>query len=333
MKNLFSTFVCCLMAIISCQAESRTGTSAASADADDYAALYGAEATDHDTHQSSTATYTTAADTSRVEYVNLHSDILNADREYTIYLPAGYQADTTRHYPVLYLLHGMLDDNRCWVVRAKLKQVADELIANGRAAPMVIVTPLAGGEANKDWNGYFNMPGWAYEDFFFKEFVPLIEHRYRIIGDRAHRAVAGLSMGGGAATSYAQRYPHLFSACYAMSALMDKARLPGQQAGPQSKVGLFTASVERLCTSRFVEQASDDVRQQLRNVRWYVDCGDHDFLLATNKAFVNAMQQANIPLTVKYRPGQHSWKYWHSGLYLCLPFVSETWLHEQDANE
>ncbi|MBP3228237.1 MAG: esterase family protein [Bacteroidaceae bacterium] len=276
---------------------------------------------------------TTAADTSQVHYVTIHSDILNADREYTVYLPAGFDADTTRRYPILYLLHGMLDDNRCWVVRGGLKQVADELIASGKAAPMVIVTPLAGGEANKDWNGYFNMPGWAYEDFFFKEFMPLVESRFRALGDREHRAVAGLSMGGGAATSYAQRYPQLFSSCYAMSALMDKAKLPGQQAGPRSKVGLFTASVERLCTSRFVDRADEAVREQLRTVRWYVDCGDRDFLLATNKAFVAAMQRADIPLKVQYRPGQHSWKYWHTGLYICLPFVSEGWGGKQTNND
>lgn len=299
----------------------------------EYAALYGegndaenaAEVTDDSTATSPSSENGSAADSSRIKYITIHSDILKADREYTVYLPAGYYSDTTRRYPVLYLLHGMLDDNRCWVVRAKLKQVADELISNGKAAPMVIVTPLAGGEANKDWNGYFNMPGWNYEDFFFQEFMPMIEKTYRILADRQHRAVAGLSMGGGAAASYAQRYPEVFSSCYAMSALMDKAKLPGQQAGPKSKVGLFTASVEKFCTSRFVQRADAPTLEKLRTVRWYVDCGDRDFLVSTNRAFVAAMKQADVPLTVQYRPGQHSWKYWHSGLYICLPFVSEGW--------
>ncbi len=296
---------------------------------DGYAALYGKDATTESVKETATdaksAGQIAPSDSSRILYVNFHSDILNADREYTVYLPAGYGKDTEQRYPVLYLLHGMLDDNKCWVVRGQLKSVADELIANGKAAPMVIVTPLAGGEANKDWNGYFNMPGWNYEDFFFKEFMPHIESTYQVLTDRQHRAVAGLSMGGGAAASYAQRYPDLFSSCYAMSALMDAAKLPGQQAGPESKVGLFTTSVKKLCTSRFVRNAPDSVRAKLRTIRWYVDCGDRDFLRKTNEAFVAAMKEANIPLTVKYRPGQHSWKYWHSGLYICLPFVSEDW--------
>lgn len=314
--------IAALFALMACNANTSADKNTS---ANDYTALYGSDSSNAVIPERSVEASAMVADSSRILYINFHSDILGADREYTLYLPAGYDADTTRRYPVLYLLHGMLDDNRCWQVRASLKQVADELIEGGKAAPMIIVTPLAGGEANKDWNGYFNMPGWAYEDFFFKEFMPHIERTYRIHTDRDHRAVAGLSMGGGAATSYAQRYPHLFSSCYAMSALMDTAKLPGQQAGPNSMVGLFTASVKRHCTSRFVEQANEETRQQLRTVRWYVDCGDHDFLLATNKAFVTAMRQAQIPLTVQYRSGRHSWTYWHSGLYICLPFVSQGW--------
>ena len=321
MMRRLPLFLFFALAAVSCSAVNRNATPVATESADEYSAFYGAE----EKAESSAKPVPAQADSSRILFITIHSEILKADREYTVYLPAGYDTDTARRYPVLYLLHGMLDDNRCWAVRAKLKNVADELISQGKAAPMVIVTPLAGGEANKDWNGYFNMKGWNYEDFFFQEFMPLIESRYRILTDRDHRAVAGLSMGGGAATSYAQRYSNLFSSCYAMSALMDKAKLPGQQAGPQSKVGLFTTSVAKHCTSKFVQRADEATREQLRTVRWYVDCGDRDFLLSTNKAFVAAMQQADIPLQVQYRPGQHSWKYWHTGLYICLPFVSEGW--------
>jgi enterochelin esterase-like enzyme len=67
---------------------------------------------------------------------------------------------------------------------------------------MIIVSPNAGGNMDEGaWNGYFNMPGWQYETFFFTEFLPYIEKEYRIIGDKRHRAVAGLSMGDGGHTS------------------------------------------------------------------------------------------------------------------------------------
>lgn len=260
---------------------------------------------------------------SQVKDINFHSKVLNANREYTIYLPPTYHSAKDRHYPILYLLHGMLDDNRCWTRRAHLQEVADELIAKGEMREMIIVTPCAGGVENKDWNGYFNMPGWQYETFFMKEFMPYIESQYRVIGDKAHRGVAGLSMGGGAATSYAQRYPDLFCGVYAMSALMDIVPLPGHKAGPKSMVGLFSKSVADLATPKFVRNANEQTRQQLRTIQWYVDCGDHDFLLQKNKDFVAEMKKANIPLTVKYRPGKHSWQYWHSGLYIMLPFITK----------
>ena len=86
---------------------------------------------------------------------------------------------------------------------------------------MIIVSPNAGGNPATCWNGYFNMPGWAYEDFFYKEFLPYIEKTYRVKGDKRHRAIAGLSMGGGGTASYAQRYPDMYCAAYAMSALMN----------------------------------------------------------------------------------------------------------------
>lgn len=251
------------------------------------------------------------------------SAVLKADREYTIYLPPSYATQPDRRFPILYLLHGMLDDNRCWTRRAHLQAVADSLIAAGKMTEMIIVTPCAGGEANKDWNGYFDMPGWHYERFFMDEFMPFIEKTYRVKADRQHRAVAGLSMGGGAATSYSQRYPELFCGCYAMSALMDIVPLPGHKAGPKSMVGLFSKSVADLACPKFVRNADARTISTLKTIRWYVDCGDHDFLLEKNREFVAAMKQADIPLKVQYRPGKHSWQYWHSGLYIMLPFITE----------
>ena len=263
---------------------------------------------------------------SRIVNATFNSAALNAPRDYTVYLPPSYDVSSERRYPILYLLHGMLDDNHCWVnpERGGLQSVADELIAQGKACEMVIVTPCAGGEANKDWNGYFNMRGWNYEDFFMKEFMPFIEQEYRVYNDRGHRAVAGLSMGGGAATSYSQRYPDLFCACYAMSALMDIVPLPGHKAGPNSKVGLMSSKVGELSCSKFINRADAATIEKMKTIRWYVDCGDKDFLLKKNQEFMAAMTRAKIPFKKQIRKGTHSWKYWHSGLYIMLPFITES---------
>ena len=136
---------------------------------------------------------------SRVETKTIHSNVLNAERAYTIFLPRSYDTDVNKKYPILYLFHGMGGINTSWFQDQCAKDVADQLIASGEACEMIIVSPNAGGNIQQgDWNGYFDMPGWKYETFFFTEFLPHIESNYRVIGDKQHRAVAGLSMGGAA---------------------------------------------------------------------------------------------------------------------------------------
>ena len=141
----------------------------------------------------------------------IDSKILGEEVPFNVYLPAGFQ-DSGESYPVVYLLHGLSDTYDAWVSKGRMKDVADLLIASGEIVPMVIVMPNAGHpDIRNEWNGYFNMPGRRYEDFFFGELIPQVEKKYRGVGDKAHRAVMGLSMGGGGSTSYAQRHPDSFS--------------------------------------------------------------------------------------------------------------------------
>jgi enterochelin esterase-like enzyme len=259
-----------------------------------------------------------------METKTIHSAVLNADREYTVFLPKSYETDSNNKYPILYLLHGMMDTNKGWEGRGHLKDVADQLIASGEASEMIIVTPNAGGNVYEgDWNGYFDMPGWKYETFFFTEFLPYIEKTYRVIGDKEHRAVAGLSMGGGGATSYGQKHSELFSSVYAMSALMnipEEGASPAQN--PDDKMAILTKSVKENNCIKYVEESNEAHKQQLQNVKWFVDCGDDDFLLDRNIEFTQAMRKAQIPCQFRVRDGGHTWEYWHSALYNCLPFVS-----------
>jgi enterochelin esterase-like enzyme len=262
-------------------------------------------------------------DMSKVEYKTFHSEVLNADRDYTVFLPKGYEK-SDKKYPVLYLLHGMIDTNRGWYERGHVKDVADQLFASGEATEMIIVTPNAGGNVYEGaWNGYFNMPGWQYETFFYTEFLPFIEKEYRIIGDKQHRAVAGLSMGGGGCTMYAQRHSDMFAACYAMSALMN---IPEMGAAPSQntddKMAILTKSVQENNCIKYVTDADEATKAKLRSVKWFVDCGDDDFLLDRNIEFTQAMRAAQIPCEFRVRDGGHTFEYWHSALYTCLAFVS-----------
>jgi len=249
--------------------------------------------------------------------MSMSSSVLETERNYSIYLPKSYTADSDRHYPILYLLHGVYDNNTGWLERGHLQDVANRIIDAEQATEMIIVVPDAG----TDWNGYFNMDRWPYEDFFFEEFLPYIESNYRVKEGRQNRAIAGLSMGGGGATVYGQKYPDKFSSVYAISALMTLAEDGGLQQG-DPKFDELNRTVRENSTIEFVKNADSDTLEDLRSVRWFVDCGDDDFLLHDNLEFVKTMQEAQIPLEFRVRDGGHVWEYWHSALYKILPFVS-----------
>ena len=260
---------------------------------------------------------------SRVEEHSIKSEVLGAERNYTVFLPAGYDIDKEKTYPVLYLLHGMDGTNKDWFDRGHVNDVMDQLTASGEADAMIIVSPDAGGSVREGkWNGYFDMRGWNYEEFFFTEFLPMIEKEYRIKGDKAHRAIAGLSMGGGGSTSYAQRHADMFCACYAMSALMHY-EAPNPSAEKNKMWHMLNAANKYSCVE-FVKSVDDKTKEALKSVAWYIDCGDDDFLFEYNINLVLAMRQAGIPHQLRVRDGGHTWEYWHSALYDALPFVSRT---------
>ena len=115
-----------------------------------------------------------------------------------------------------------------------------------------------------------------------------------MIDDRQHRAIAGLSMGGGGATNYGQRHSDMFCAVYAMSALMS---IPEQGAvsadDPNSKIAILTRSVIENSCVKYVTEADENRKADLRNVAWFVDCGDDDFLLDRN---ISSIKQCVMPV-------------------------------------
>jgi len=240
-----------------------------------------------------------------------------------VYLPDGFGKDDSRRYPVIYLLHGLSDDYRAWRDRGQMQTVVDELISSGECLPVVIVMPNAGGpDTHNTWNGYFNMPGWSYEDFFFQEFLPEVEKKYKVVGDKEHRAVMGLSMGGGGSTVYCQRHPDMFSSCYAMSPWLDNE---GDNVGPggeKDKRYYVCEAVKAHSALRFVEQADDATKEKLRSVKWFFDCGDDDFLFDQSVKMHQLMRSARIHDELRVRNGVHNWEYWHTALRLALPFAS-----------
>ena len=253
---------------------------------------------------------------------SIQSAILGAEVKFNVYLPDGFET-SGKQYPVVYLLHGLSDTYTAWQEKGQMQPVADELIRSGEVKEMVIIMPNAGDpDTHNQWNGYFNMPGWNYEDFFFKEFLPTVEKKYRIVGDKGHRAVMGLSMGGGGSAVYAQRHPDMFSSCYAMSAWLDQQVGEVEENQKTDKLYLVSKAVNEHSALKFIDDADDATLEALRGVKWFFDCGDDDFLVRLSFEIHMKMSAKRIKNELRVRDGIHNWEYWHIALRTSLPFAS-----------
>lgn len=249
---------------------------------------------------------------------SMKSDILGCEKSYCVYLPAGYDEGNAQ-YPVLYLLHGLTDNHTAWRDRGNVKDIATEIFTKGDAHEMIIVMPDAG----TTYDGYFNCEGWRYEDFFFTEFIPHIESNYRVKARREHRAIAGLSMGGGGTIGYALRHSDMFSSAYAMSALAGMVENTWISRDPDARRRLFMQSAVEHNNIIIVENAGNELRDSIAAVRWFIDVGDDDFLLENNFEFIKALRKQRIPHQLRVRDGGHTWQYWQQALYIALPFISD----------
>jgi enterochelin esterase-like enzyme len=254
--------------------------------------------------------------------MSLPSKILKMERKYAVYLPPDYET-SQRSYPVLYLLHGAGDDQTGWVQFGEVHHIADKAIISGMATPMIIVMP----DANTGKRGYVNdVKGeWLYEDFFFQEFIPFIEKTYRIKPDKHYRAIAGLSMGGEGTFIYALHHPELFSAACPLSAATGPRSIDDLKNYRlwQGVEGITDATKEqyfrRYSVLSLIENMPDD---QKKAVRWYIDCGDDDFLYEGNSLVHIAMRKKEIPHEFRIRDGVHNWDYWRSALPKVLEFIT-----------
>jgi enterochelin esterase-like enzyme len=255
--------------------------------------------------------------------LQMKSEILKMDRKYAIYLPAGYET-SERSYPVLYLLHGGGDDQTGWVQFGEVQHIADKAISEGTATAMIIVMP----DANTGTRGYTNdvKNEWRYEDFFFDEFMPFIEKTYRIRGEKRYRAVAGLSMGGGGTFYYALHRPDLFSSACPLSAAAGPLNRDDMQRYLERfrTSGATEAQTEawfkKYSALELIKNMPDD---QKKAVRWYIDCGDDDFLYEGNALVHIEMRKKEIPHEYRVRDGGHTWTYWRHSLPVVLSFISD----------
>jgi S-formylglutathione hydrolase FrmB len=265
------------------------------------------------------------AATGRVECNNLPSKLLSRSVPYCIVLPASFDSDKTKKFPLLYDLHG-LGDNEQFLVHSGLWNLIEDQRSNRELKDFLIATPDGGA------GFYINSKDGKnrYEDFLLQEFFPFIEKRYHAAPGRANRAISGVSMGGYGALHLAFRHPQLFGSVSAHSpALIEK--LPNflgasSRTSPRARVlgSVFGSPPD----TAFFEQNSPIVLARLANLsglKIYFDCGDNDDygFYAGATALDKILTSRHIPHEFHLYPGGHDAAYFANHLPASLQFHSK----------
>jgi len=264
----------------------------------------------------------TLAATGRAECNSLPSKILARAVPYCILLPPSYDAEKTRRYPILYLLHG-LGDNEQMLVHSGGMNLVEDLWEQHQLGEFLIVTPA--GEASFYINSRDGKH--RYEDFFLQEFMPGIEKRYRAQAGRKSRGIAGISMGGYGALHIAFRHPQLFCAVGAHSAALLEA-LPKISAPDSRQLGrlrvLGSAFGSPFDASFWTRNDPVTIARtaNLSGMKIYFDCGSEDDFGfdAGAEALDKLLTSRHIPHEYHLYPGGHNWSYFAEHLPALLEF-------------
>jgi S-formylglutathione hydrolase FrmB len=248
-----------------------------------------------------------------VQDVTFHSVALGRDMRYRVLLPADY-AQSTRRYPVVYLLHGLYGSHENWETRTNVVNYA-------RAMPMIIVMP----DADDSW--YVNSatrPQDRYEDYIIKDLLSEVERRYRVLRLRSARMVAGLSMGGYGALKFALKNPQTFGAAASISGAFNA---PGELAAerPDFAQKLQEVFGEPQSATRVGNDLSVLIEKQNPNAvpYLYLDCGTGDYFLAANRRVAAALSAQHISYEYHELPGIHDWEFWNRQVRVVLEKFAE----------
>ncbi len=257
-------------------------------------------------------------DTTRVPHgavsaVSYYSTALGRHRRMHVYTPPGYESGRER-YPIFYLLHGAGDSDDSWTSVGRAGFILDNLIATGKAKPMVVAMPAGHTTAGGGGRGAAPVPGAppARDEFaedFVKDVMPYVEKNYRVIADRAHRAIAGLSMGGSQTLNIA--VPHLDKFTYIgvySSGLLGGGRGRGA-AATDTPAPPFGAAWETQNSAALGNAATKKGLKLL----WFAT-GVDDGLMPTTKSTVDLFKKHGFSPVFKETPGGHTWLVWRAYL-------------------
>lgn len=236
-----------------------------------------------------------------VALVHYRSSALGKMRRMHVYTPPGYEAGQDK-YPVFYLLHGASDSDNSWISVGRANFILDNLIAAGKAKPMIVVMPAGhtgpfgfGAPPASSRDSRPNLGAGAFEQDFTKDIRPYIEKHYRVLTDRSSRAIAGLSMGGGQTLAIA--IPQLKDFGYA---------------GVFSS-GLFVRNLEDWEKENQKYLADSTVRDGLK-LLWFAT-GSQDFLIDRTRQTVEVLKKNGLNPVFKETAGGHTWINWQKYLH------------------
>lgn len=240
----------------------------------------------------------------RVNLQRQHSQVLGDFRGYEVYTPPDYSVEADRRYPVLYLLHGYSDTEASWRLSGRADVILDNLIAEGRVEPMIVVRPLGyappevadvEGEGEEQWMRWFGRVTPRFERYLLEELVPVIDVDYRTRVGARGRAIAGLSMGGGQSLLIGLGHTNVFA-----------------------WIGAFSSAVfESVHDSLLTDPNTLNQRLALL----WIGCGKDDFLYELNTRFIGQLDGLGIEHTAHISAGDHSWPVWHRYLHELLPLL------------
>lgn len=226
------------------------------------------------------------------------SEAANDQRDFYVYTPPGYDPSTKKTYPVLYLLHGYSDDASGWTAVGRANVILDNLIAQGKAKPMIVVMPLGYGTMEVirvGWGGISNHPEVREESFrkfrdaLLTEVMPRVESEYRVATDRNSRAIAGLSMGGA-----------------------ESLRTGLNGLDKFAWIGAFSAGGMPDEFEKVFPGLDAKANQQIRLL--WIACGTEDRLIAPNRNLREWLKSKGVQHTDIETPGMHTWMVWRRNL-------------------
>ena len=226
----------------------------------------------------------------KLEMVDYESKTVGTTRKMNVYTPPGYSAD--KKYPALYLLHGIGGDETEWQRFATPDVLFDNLIADGKAAPMIVVMPNGRAQKNDRAEGNVFASAPAFEKFerdLLDDVIPTIESRYSVITDREHRALAGLSMGGGQSLNFGLKHLDTF------------AWIGGFSSAPNTK------PPEELVPD------PEKTTEQLKLL--WLSCGNKDGLIRVSQRMQRYLKKHHVPHIWNVDSHGHDGIHWRNNLY------------------